>query len=518
MTDDKNEPLPDIQLELGGMKADISDTDDIVNEPIQTTDEVETEEEEDDLAASEITPTTDDNFSDVVEFDKDQLDLRGEKIEKLIDLIAETENDIGPIALDARVRTVGSWENIVYRAISEISYEENRIQNAIANLKAKDNGGMSHILRNEENKVLLRTSSIVHSTTPGEITSVTGAAAKLAFECQESGGGYKIPLYNSGITIDVVVPTGNDIQTLLTNCMAIDRELGTSSGAHYFTYADVLYKHLIIEFLQPLIIGSSYTDWRKQGKLWSIIKLPDFNSILMHLAALCYRDGYDNFATTCTSKKTEANPTPCRHVEKITANLFEMILTRFPVMSKDSIEYMVDTRRPNPKHTLQQIAKYQAGLGLEGETIEFGNIKFTMTIPSMSEYIEAGKQFIADIINEIEGDNTAGQYEQLGFRYIRTFVPWIASVEKKSKKGGIVKTNDYEIITRELEKLSTSDTDGAIHNRLREYIDKSQLTYVGYPVTPCPACGYEAETPSGLWTVDPFNTFFTLAFRSLTKA
>jgi hypothetical protein len=505
---------------------DISQSEDVVETPVVPTEEPvgdkpEDFEEEDEanLSNVDINPLEDTN---AVKYDQDQIDLRGDSVGTLIELMANTELSVGPVELDSRVRTPGTWENIIYRNINDFSFEEERIQNAIALLKKSNNEELMSVLRNEDGKILLRTSPISYNTNPGSVTNLTGDAALLAFECQDTGspsktGGRKLPLYNSGISIDLITPTANDVQTLLVKCIALDKELGTSAGAHYFTYADILYKSAIVEFLQPLIIGCSYVDWQKNGRLWAAIKLPDLSAILMTVAAMIHPDGYDNFVTRCTRPTSDIHPDGCRHVETIKADLLSMIQTRFPVMSKTSVEHMVSTRKHSTSHTLPQIAKYQAGLGLEGERITFGNITFTMRIPSVAEHLEAGSQFISDIINEIGADNTGGQYEQLGFRYIRSFLPWIASVEKKKSNDSIVRTTEPTVIIRELEKLDFDDEEGNVRNDLRAYIDKCQLTYVGYPITQCASCGYTADTPSGMRTIDPFNSFFTMAFRLLTQ-
>jgi len=486
----------------------------ITEVPSESVETKSTVEEEDDIVEASEPDTTDTNTDDV-DYPRDKIDFRGEDLEKLADLIKDDLTEIGDAALDVRVRTVGSWENLIFRAILDQDEEEIRIQDALKQIIARDKESLSSRYRDPEtNKTLLRTAAIKSKGgVAGETKSLTGDEAVLAFENMGSGrgGGYSIPLYNSGVVINAIVPTGNDFQTMLTNCAQMDRQLGTSLGAHYFTYADLMYKTQVLNFIQPLIINSSYSDWRKKGKLWSVVKITDLPAIVMTIAAMCYKDGFDGFVTKCTRPKTEDHPDRCTHTETITANLFEMIVTRFSVMSKEAIDFMVNARMGKGRNSLTQIAKYQSDLGLEGERLTFDDVTFTMRIPTVAEYLEGGSKFLSDIINEIEGDNSEGQYEQMGFRYIRTFLPWIATVEKTGENGEIYKTAEPRVIVRELEKHDDNDPDGKLRDALRAYINKVQLTYVGYPVTQCPSCGYTADTPSGMWTFDPFSAFFTLA-------
>lgn len=502
-------PILEADPDIPAATSDLDETE-ITDDPVEDLDD-------DDIAAIAAPAAVEDANDTGISYPEDKVDFRGESPTSLVNLVEAIEKKIGAKELDLRVKTIGSYENILFRAIDESSGEEHRIQEAIAAFSEEELNSLSFRLMSE-GKTILRTSSLRDKIGKGQTATLSGEAAMLAFECNRKGGGYRIPLYNSGITIDVIVPTGNDVQTLLFNCNALDNQLGTSNGAHYFAYNDLMIKTQIVNFLHPLIINSSYSDWRKKNKLWSIIKLPDLMSIVAHLSALCYKDGFEGFVNKCTRMPTEENPEICGHTETLTANIFEMIVTRFAAMNAESIDFISKARLGDAKSSIAQVAKYQAGLGLEGERITFGNLTLTMRIPSVSEHMTAGSQFISDIINEIEGDNTEGRYEQFGFRYIRTFIPWIGSVELKGDDDETYITSDAAVIKRQLEKLDDNDPDGLVRERLRQYLNKVQFTYVGYPATPCPKCNHVADTPSGMLTFDPFNIFFTLAFLSLRAA
>lgn len=489
--------------------------DDLDNKPEVSEAVLETAEEEDDELSLAAEPSNDSPDYDGIQYDQSKIDLRGESLEHLQQLLYDDFELIGGSLLDARVREIGSWENLIVRSVEDRNAEQMRVQEALDKLEPHDRAALASVYRDSEtNKIKLRTSALVSKNgVPGDRKTVSGEEALLAFENLKStnGGGYRILLYNSGISVDVIIPTGNDLQTMITNCLLVDRELGSSQGAHYFTYADLLYKTQILNFIRPLIVNSSYVDWRKKGKLWSVIKFPDLNALVATIAALMYKDGFEGFVTRCTRPKSDEFPNQCHHTETFTANIFEMIVTRFAALSAPSIDWMVQARAHAARHTLAQIAKYQSELGFEGERISFGDLTFVMRIPTVAEYQEAGNDFISDVTNEIQGDNNDGQYQQFGFRYMRTFLPWIGSMEGKGPNGEILVTTDERAIIRSLEKLDHKDPDGKVRDALRDYINKIQLTYTGYPSLPCPACNYTADTPSGMLTFDPFAVFFTLA-------
>jgi hypothetical protein len=458
---------------------------------------------------------------DEVSFSNETIDFRGENPEELLERLREREASIGGAVLVTKLRTIGSWENLVLRALQEDYAEEERLREVLGELSPTDRQALSHqLLDPTTNKPLLKTSSLYEPIAGDDKQTLSGDAAFMAFACHKVGGGYRIPLYNSGITLDVIVPVGNDIQTMLNNCTAMDEQLGSSLGAHYFVYNDLVYKNQILNFVYPLIVNSSYSDWRKRDKLFSIMKLPDLVPLVATIAAMCHRDGFDGFVTKCSRPKSEDHPEGCQHTENLNVNIFNMILTRFQIMSKDAIDYMVDLRMNSGKRNLAAVAKYQADLGFEGERIVADNITFVMKIPTIAEHGDDGRRFISDIINEVEGDNTNGYYEQFGLRYIRTFVPWISSIEttvQTSEGPKVITTSEPKTIIHQLERIDGGDR-GELRKLFLGYIAKTQLTYFGYPVLPCDKCGYKGDTPSGLWTVDPFNAFFTLVSQSLMQS
>jgi hypothetical protein len=502
--------------------ADVIDEDDTApaDAPAEANDEdnVEADDEDED---AEITSTTQ------IQYDDTLIELRGGSMEEIEALLQAANDTLGYKALDADVRTTGSWANILYRMRMDPNFEEIRSQKAISlfspeqrailqEVAVDDNGKVSFkasVKRNEDGKIVLRTSRLNKKLSTGERKTLTGQAALLAFETEGKGGGWRVPLYNSGLTIDILAPTGNDFQTMLYNCSILDREMGSRLGAHYFTYSDVMFKTQILNFIQPLIIGSSFADWQKRDKLFAIIKLPDLAHIVATIAAICYPNGYPDFVVTCKQMPDkEKGIELCGHSEKLTADIMKLIVTRFSSMSPSAIEHMTAARTAGSKHNASQIAKYQADLGFEGEKLTFGKVSFTMRIPSLTEHLEAGAQFLADIVNEIDGDNKQGREEQVGIRYMRTFVPWIDSVEKELENGSTAVTSDVRTIIRALENLDLDDPTTAVRQVFEDYIGRVQLTYVGHPILPCTKCGHTAETPSGMWTFDPFSTFFTLAF------
>lgn len=527
-----NTPLDEdtpLEIEVGGeaKSEPAAETDDVEMVPVPDK-AAEDEELDDPLDVLDLDALAKSQRPEnAVEYLPHTVDLRGTDDAAVLALFQASLERNGAAVFDALVRTPGSHENLLYRDIMEGSHEEKRIREFLGTLPAelRSSEALSNILKRGDEVVLKNTYSMTGKKVPkGETRVLTGPEAIVAFASAavssiegktSSAGSYRIMLHNSGVSLDLRVPTGNDFEILLQNCFAIDRDFGAVMGAHYFSYADAMIKARIYDFIYSLIVNSSYDSWNKKGMLWQVLKFPDLSPLVMSIAALIYRKGFEGFSFKCTRPIDAEHPVGCSHTETLTIDLLKMIVTRWPVLSQSSIEYLTKVRSASGAvFTLQDIIAYQKSLGLEGEEISFRGFTFTMRIPTFSEYLEAAQKFLSDISNEIEGDNSDGKYRMIGLRYIRSFIPWIEKMRYDQAEGGATESDEPGAIELILDRLGDLDDDGTFQNKLVEYVNKVQLTYVGYPATKCPTCGHIPNTPSGLMTIDPFTTFFTIASKS----
>lgn len=323
------------------------------------------------------------------------------------------------------------------------------------------------------------------------------------------GANRRIPLFNSGIFIDIRALTNVNIAVLLEKISTSTAIYGREFGAHYYSYADTHTKAMIADILFRAIIGSNMHNYRKVGALLNTIKLPDLDVILMGFASIMFPKGYDRFVHVCANPK-------CNHREQRTIDPARMILNNFGAIPEDCVKFMVKNSGGQNSVPRGDIFEYHKQLGLEGDHVvrEFENYTFTMRIPTVADYLQAGNKFIENLMMDISVASD-GAYRALAHMRGRMFVPWI---KKMTQKVGdqLTTIEDPNIIATQIDHLMGKSS-GRIAEIFEEYIDLAKLSHIGHAAFACPACGETPKTNTGFVTVDPVSTFFTMCLHRSTR-
>lgn len=456
------------------------------------------------------------------DLDPKLIPLYGCDVSALADIYNGRMAKMGVEKFTKSVYTAGSYDNLLHNLLATVHAEAERERSVFEAMSEVERAGtVPRYIDPTTGRVVMAAANVVSRPTEGTTKMVSGKAAISAIMNVDKGGSIRVPLYNSGIAIDLLIPDNRELEDFMTACEEQDQRFGTMLGANYFAFSDQLYKARAIAFIQPLITGTSMQNWEKGNNLWTTVRLPDYIAILAWLAHIANIDGYTNFIDFCTRPVDAQHPEGCDWHEEKRIVISDMIRTRFPVMPKEAIDHMIAAiKTPGICHTEAQVKAYQAQFNFDGEVIEHEDALLTMKIPTVAEHLITGAQFLADIVNEVSADNTAGGYERMGFRYMTILGSWVQALERRANGGG-VKTEEREAINRYLEVLDDRDfklkrpDDESCRGKLDAFIKKVQLTYIGYAAAPCPKCGYVPDTASGMKTIEPFTTFFTGAFARL---
>ena len=438
--------------------------------------------------------------------------------EQIIALYEAQRAELGADAFTTAVYTEGTYENILHNLLTNTHAEADRELKALnTTLSATELKALApRKVDPTTHKTILGARSIGGSTTPGDFT-VSGPEAFAALMNMDGSGSIRAPLFNSAIAVDLVPTTNADLQNFLLACMENDRFLGSTLGIHYYAYSDLLVKQQALSFVRNLISNTSMAGWNKGDTIWDIIKLPDFPALIMWLAHVSNPEGFDGFIDVCTSPRNTDGTPSCTHTETVkVSSLVDMIRTRWAVLDNDAVSFMIKAMQSSTKMTVAEVQAQQKSYGFDGMTIEHDDCIFTMEVPSITKHMECGSEFLSAITNEVAANNEMGAYARVTIRYMSILAAWVKTATRVHGERR-VSTNDRPAFTKLMEMCDDRDRklkrsrEESLVGKIEAYINKVQLTWIGYASVPCPDCGYVEDTPSGLKTVDPLATFFTIA-------
>ncbi len=440
------------------------------------------------------------------------INLSRDEIQKLYE---SRVAQIGPEKFLSQVAVSGSFENLIWFTLQNFSAEAERTQTAVTQIIDKD---LFNYKLERDGKTILSNTGF-KAQHPNETKMVSGEAGMVAMLSTKRGQIRRIPLYNSGFSIDIRSAHNDDLSVLLRRCRAELDEYGREFGSHFYAYSDLIIKRSFFDSILQLTIGASLKDWKKPGVLMQRLKLSDYDVILTNVASLMWPEGYPYFRIACTRPADQDYPTGCDHVTEINANLTQLIYTNFAALNEQAVAHMVKARMAVEPITPKALAEYQQHLGFDGETVVFDNFEFTLQVPSMADYFQAGEQFNTDLLNEISADNRKGIYSAIVFREARIYLPWIkqmASIDEANRRGNV--TEDKAVIAFILDTITSNDKDRVLIKQFTDFVNRSKLSNICYKAFPCEKCNYQPVTSSGFMTMDPQHSFFIQSTQKLMRS
>lgn len=402
-----------------------------------------------------------------------------------------------------------SYENLVWFAALNTSSEIARTEDALAQLSPEEKASFDYRLE-KDGRVLLGPGIV--EATGGDAGQVTGKAGALKLLGARAGRYRRFPLYNSGCSVDLRVPTLDELGALIRNCNLDMDEYGRRWGASYYMYYSFILMQNFVDMFMGLIVTASVKGFTKAGVLLGTIRLPDINAIFAYVASLMYPKGYPNFRHFCTRPRDKDYPDGCDHVETLTVDIMKMAKTKFSCMSVEAVNHMAKARLPNTSFTQEEIDAYQSSLGFEDQTIEFDGFKFVLTVPTLADYLTCGAIFNEELTREINLGDEMAVTSAVATKELRMYLPWIKRIvayDEDGAEAGFIEDRDgMTMILDQLMENTSYTTD--LRDKLIDYVNATQLTHIGYPTFSCPKCGHVPNIPSGFFTVDMIGSFFTM--------
>ena len=443
------------------------------------------------------------------------LNLQALNLTELNDLIEVRIKRVGEQAFAKSAGEEGTYENILVSYVDSYSYEAARTLDFLAKANLKDEvDDFAYTLKDDEGKPYLGDTQ-VYSPKKRYAHPLTGRQAQIAFMARKKKSVRRMVALASGISILLRAPLIEEISSFIQNVTAEEIHYGREAGVQYFSFADLIVKRCCIEFIKDLIVDCSLKGWEAENKIAVLkaLKLTDFVHLATIVQALIYPKGYPNFMLACT------NPN-CDHVsEPITVDLTDFIKHRFAAMPKDCIQFSAKNKNLSDSVDFKALEQYQKKLGIDNQVFEIDEYRYTFTVPSVFDYIVIGSSVVADIETDIVGSKENGAFEAVASRSLLTYLPWISKIEVLiyDEDGDVepevqmVFSDTPTISTILSDLIKDVDHEAKLTDKITSLIDEAQITYVCYTPSPCPACGKELETKTGMVSLDPISSFFIMA-------
>lgn len=402
-----------------------------------------------------------------------------------------------------------SYDSLVWFSALNTSSEVARAEDALAKLSPEEKKEFEYRLE-KDGKVLLGPGMV--EATLSDAKQVTGKAGALKLLGARAGRFRRFPLYNSGCSVDLRVPTLDELGALVRNCNLDMDEYGRRWGASYYMYYSFILMQNFVDMFMGLIVTSSVKGFTKPGVLLNTIRLPDVNPIFAYVASLMYPKGYPNFRHFCSRPRDKAYPDGCDHVETLTVDVMKMAKTKFSCMSAQAVTHMAKARLPDAAFTPEELAMYEASLGFDGKTIDFDGFTFFLCVPTLADYITCGSVFNEELTREVNLGDEVAVASAVATKELRMYLPWIKRIvayDDDGNEAGFIEDRDGMVVILD-QVMENPEYTTQLRDKLIDYINDSQLTHIGYPTFSCPKCGHVPNIPSGFFTVDMIGSFFTM--------
>lgn len=346
---------------------------------------------------------------------------------------------------------------------------------------------------------------------------VNGGLAKVkAYSFMGVSGNIHIPLWHTGVWVTIGNIGISDITNLNYKIATNTVTLGRDTNGLVFSNDVVIYNRIVLEFIIKHIVNTS-VKLNDFEELKELISVHDITILTSGLISTMYPRGYD-VILPCnnTIKLDDNNDIKCDNVSKAKTDPLTLLVVDRSSITDEQKRFMCK-KLPNTT-TLEEVIAYKESIerskDKDMEIEHYGNVlKFTLSVPNMEEYINAGERWISetidrvsDTLNEDEDENIRNsKYLEL---YNRTSLNTFAHYFKKL----YVSEDQYvENINDIIDTLNTYSMDNELAAKIieevRKYINESVVAMVGIEVYTCPTCDQLVESEEH---IEPFRDIIPL--------
>lgn len=340
------------------------------------------------------------------------------------------------------------------------------------------------------------------------------------------GSTFQVPLWHSGFWITLKPPTESEVIEINRLLINDKIKFGRYSYGLLHSNATVYTNDKLVDFALSHIYDTTI-KLEANVNFKDIISCQDIPILLWGLICTMYPQGF-KYERACIN-----NPDKCNHVTEAVLNLFKLQYTSTASLTDWQKNHM--SNRQAKVKTLEEVKRYSSELSKLQDTQIFLNkdtdkeIRIIVKTPSITEYVEAGFNWIENIVNTV--NKTLGSDADINERNslinkhgqaaaMRQYVHWIKSINY----GDDITINDADTINKAIDTLTADDyLREEFLSNIVKYINTSSISIIGIPVYDCPVCGATHESTSELPThkniipLDVIQLFFVLVTQRLSK-
>lgn len=336
------------------------------------------------------------------------------------------------------------------------------------------------------------------------------------------GDVFSVPLPHSGIWVTIKPPTEKDLIDFYNTLFREKIVLGRATSGLTLTNFSVYINNRLIDFILKHIYSVNYSDIPKE-KLKDYILIHDLPILAWGFACTIYPNGFE-YQRACVNDIEN-----CTYITKGIINLIKLLwIDNFALT--EAQKKIFSEYRPN-KLTVESYKTYIAEHNkVISSFITLKNdIKIKLRVPTLSEYISDGMNWINMINNSVESvifnnENSEEEKEALLNQYIRSsilrqvshFVDYIEVDENP--------ITDRDTINQVLEAFSIDDEiREELTNKILAFKSDTTIALIGIPEYKCPNCQKEQNEDSindrfsNVIPLDVMNVFFTLLVSRIAK-
>lgn len=345
-----------------------------------------------------------------------------------------------------------------------------------------------------KNKPLLNGSTMVGEDAVLAITSSLGL-----------GGKIKVPLVNSGFTIELTKFTGDDWTILDEQLLLNKGEFGRITVGSSMSHMSSYLKRDIISAILKHICGHNlaFVNQNEPNKLTKYISTRDYETLLV---AVLYGSLPDGLPTNIPCMSVDTN---CNAITTGKTNAARM----FYVDHGKLTDYQLETITQPMTELLSKEDYDKYHKEFKSDTSEFKFTRdeveyvFTYKSPSLEDDINSGMSWASGINKAINRYITSKDDYVTRKRYINKtintntlaqFGGWFESIELFSTDDGskLLRIEDQDTILKTLKSLYSDESVSDALTSIREFIHNPNPTTIGVPTFICPSCKKTAEPDS----------------------